>query len=62
MVPGICRTAMNPDASHDPAFAYPTARILATVPPDGLRGRTFADAEEYPIYSEFAADTNPPLG
>jgi hypothetical protein len=43
-------------------LAYPTARLLATLPPGGPSGRTFADAEEYPIYSEFAADTKPPLG
>lgn len=61
MFPGICRTAMNPDAGQDPALAYPTARLLATLPPGGPSGRTFADAEEYPIYSEFAADTKPPL-
>ena len=62
MFPGICRTAMNPYAGQDPALAYPTARLLATLPPGGPSGRTFADAEEYPIYSEFAADTKPPLG
>jgi 2-hydroxycyclohexanecarboxyl-CoA dehydrogenase len=62
MFPGICRTAMNPHAGRDPALAYPTARLLATLPTGGPSGRTFADAEEYPIYSEFAADTKPPLG
>ena len=62
MFPGICRTAMNPDTGQDPALAYPTARLLATLPTGGPSGRTFADAEEYPMYSEFAADTKPPLG
>ena len=61
MFPGICRTAMNPESGQDPALAYPTARLLATLPVGGPSGRTFGDAREYPIYSEFAADTKPPL-
>ena len=61
MFPGIARTAMNPDSGRDPALAYPTARLLATLPAGGPSGRTFADGEEYPMYSEFAADTKPPL-
>jgi len=61
MFPGISRTAMNPSSGRDPALAYPTARLLATLPAGGPSGRTFADGEEYPIYSEFAADTKPPL-
>jgi NAD(P)-dependent dehydrogenase (short-subunit alcohol dehydrogenase family) len=61
MFPGIARTAMNPDMGRDPALAYPTARLLATLPAGGPSGRTFADGEEYPMYSEFAADTKPPL-
>jgi NAD(P)-dependent dehydrogenase (short-subunit alcohol dehydrogenase family) len=62
MFPGICRTAMNPEAGQDPALAYPTARLLAMLPAGGPSGRTFADGDEYLIYSEFAADTKPPLG
>ena len=61
MFPGIARTAMNPTAGRDPALAYPTARLLATLPAGGPNGKTFADGEEYPMYSEFAADTKPPL-
>jgi 2-hydroxycyclohexanecarboxyl-CoA dehydrogenase len=61
LFPGICRTAMNPDTGRDPALAYPTARLLATLPAGGPSGRTFADGADYPIYSEFAADTKPPL-
>ena len=61
MFPGICRTAMNPNAGQDPALAYPTARLLATLPPNGPSGRTFADAVEYPVYDQFASDTKPPL-
>src|SRR4051812_5294778 len=61
MFPGIARTAMNPSMGRDPALAYPTARLLATLPAGGPSGKTFADGEEYAIYSEFAADTKPPL-
>ena len=61
LFPGICRTAMNPDNGRDPALAYPTARRLATLATGGPSGRTFADEADYPIYSEFAADTKPPL-
>ncbi len=61
MFPGICRTAMNPEHGQDPALAYPTARLLATLPAGGPSGRTFADAQEYPVYDQFAADTKPPL-
>ena len=61
MFPGIARTAMNPSTGRDPALAYPTARLLATLPPGGPSGKTFADGEEYAMYSEFAADTKPPL-
>ena len=40
MFPGICRTAMNPESGQDPALAYPTARLLATLPAGGPSGRT----------------------
>ncbi|MGE0877722.1 MAG: SDR family NAD(P)-dependent oxidoreductase [Acidimicrobiia bacterium] len=61
MFPGICRTAMNPAYGQDPALAYPTARLLATLPAHGASGRTFADEAEYPIYDQFADDTKPAL-
>jgi 2-hydroxycyclohexanecarboxyl-CoA dehydrogenase len=61
MFPGITRTAMNPRTGRDPALAYPTAKLLATLPTGGASGRTFADGLEYPMYSEFAEDTKPPL-
>jgi len=54
LIPGPTLTEMNPRGTQDPAAVYPTAKMLATLPPGGPTGRTFWDGEEYPFWSRFS--------
>jgi len=54
LIPGPTLTEMNPRGSQEPDAVYPTARMLATLPPGGPSGRTFWDGQDYPIWSRFS--------
>ena len=55
VIPGPTRSEMNPAGPLEPDAAYPTARMLLTLPPGGPSGRTFFREEDYPIWSRFSA-------
>ncbi|MBW2141966.1 MAG: SDR family oxidoreductase [Deltaproteobacteria bacterium] len=46
LIPGVTKTGMMP-RGQDPSVVYPTARMLATLPPDGPTGKVFWDEKEY---------------
>lgn len=50
MIPGLTKTGMS-SVGQDPAGAYPTARMLATLPDGGPTGRVFWDEKEYFLFS-----------
>lgn len=49
LIPGITKTGMMPEG-QDPSAVYPTARMLATLPPGGPTGRVFWDQKEYFLF------------
>jgi NAD(P)-dependent dehydrogenase (short-subunit alcohol dehydrogenase family) len=46
LIPGPTKSGMLP-VGQDPRLVYPTARMLATLPPGGPSGRVFWNEEEY---------------
>lgn len=57
MIPGPTLTPMFPRGTRSPDEAYPTVRMLATLPAGGPTGRVFFDLEEYDFFSLFTAET-----
>jgi len=49
MIPGITKSGMMPEG-QDPSKAYPTARMLATLPTGGPNGKVFWDKKEYRMF------------
>lgn len=53
VIPGPTATPLNPAGVRPPEQAYPTVRMLATLPTEGPSGRTFFDEREYPLFGLF---------
>lgn len=49
LIPGPTRTGMLP-RGQEPELVYPTARMLATLPPDGPTGKVFWNEKEYVLF------------
>jgi len=55
LIPGHTQSAMTRNAKNfedlqKPEAVYPTARMLATLPADGPRGKVFWNLAEYPLF------------
>ena len=49
MIPGITKSGMMPKG-QDPSKVYPSARMLAKLPPGGPSGKVFWDQKEYRMF------------
>jgi len=58
MIPGPTKSGMMP-AGQDPKVVYPTAKMLATFPPDGPTGKVFWNEKEYFLFDRENDTYNP---
>lgn len=55
LIPGPTRTEMNPTGTLESDAAYPTARMLVTLPEGGPSGRTFFEERDYKFWERFSS-------
>ncbi|MBW1848634.1 MAG: SDR family oxidoreductase [Deltaproteobacteria bacterium] len=58
LIPGPTKSGMMPEG-QDPEVVYPTAKMLATLPPDGPTGKVFWYEKEYFIFDRENDTYNP---
>jgi len=58
LIPGPTKSGMMPEG-QDPEVVYPTAKMLATLPPDGPTGKVFWCEKEYFIFDRENDTYNP---